>query len=290
MVPRAGSGASLAMTSFTLSGCRAVITGASSGLGAEFARQLAPRASALMLVARGEAALEAVRAECARVNAALRVELCAADLADEQGRGEVERRLAESRFGPDLLINNAGMGDYGSLATADPAKLRLMLNLNMTAPVLLTRALLPLLRRPGGILNVSSLAGELPMPDTACYAASKAFMTRFSLALSVELEAEGVAVACVCPGPTPTGFSKAARRPDGTDTDRAGQGVLRQPPEAVVAAALRTLENGGPLVFPGAGVKAAACLFRHLPRFVLHRLLRARHARAKVSAAPPPPK
>lgn len=276
------------MSTFDLNGCRAVITGASSGLGAEFARQLAGRASALMLVARRTEALTEVRAECLALNPALNVEVCAADLAVEEGRGVLAARLRELDFSPDLLVNNAGMGDYGPAATADPAKLRAMLDLNMTAPVLLVSTLLPLLRRPGGILNVSSLAGELPLPDAACYAASKAFLTRFSEALAIELEAEGVGVTCLCPGPTPTAFSQTARRVDGADTDRSGQGLLRQPPERVVAAALSGLGRGRLLVYPGAGVRAAAALFRHLPRFILHRLLRWRRARARLQSHPQP--
>lgn len=274
------------MSTFDLNGCRAVITGASSGLGAEFARQLAGRASALMLVARRTEALTKARAECLALNPALDVEVCAADLAVEEGRGVLMKRLRELHFSPDLLVNNAGMGDYGPVVTADPAKLRAMLDLNMTAPVLLTHALLPLLRRPGGILNVSSLAGELPLPDAACYAASKAFLTSFSQALAVELEAERVHVACVCPGPTPTAFSRTARRPGGGDTDRSGQALLRQPPEEVVRAGLRALEQGRLMVFPGAGVRVAALLFRHLPRLWLHRLLRRRRARARLRAEP----
>lgn len=278
----AGDGASMHMSTLDLNGCRAVITGASSGLGAEFAVQLAGRAQALLLVARRAEALAEVRAACLARNPALRVELCAADLAQEQGRGALVTRVAELDLRPNVLVNNAGMGDYGAVASADPVKLRGMLELNMMTPVLLTHALLPLLVRPGGILNVSSLAGELPMPDTACYAASKAFLTRFSQALAVELETEGLRVACVCPGPTPTAFSQTARRPDEADTDRSGQGLLRQPTAVVVAVGLRALEQGRWVAFPGLGVRVAALLFRYLPRILLHGLLRRRHARARL--------
>lgn len=278
----AEGGASMHMSTFDLNDCRAVVTGASSGLGAEFARQLAGRAQALLLVARRAEALAEVRAACLALNPRLQVELCAADLAEAAGRERLVERVAVLDFSPNVLVNNAGMGDYGPVASADPAKLRGLLELNLMAPVLLTHALLPLLRRPGAVLNVSSLAGELPLPDAACYGASKAFLTSFSQALAVELEAEGVRVACVCPGPTPTAFSQTARRPDGADTDRSGQGLLRQPPAAVVAVGLRALEQGRWVAFPGVGVRVAALLFRHLPRILLHGLLRRRYARARL--------
>jgi short-subunit dehydrogenase len=271
---------------FSLHGCRAIITGASSGLGAEFARQLAPQAGALLLVARRSDALEAVRTECLALHPGLRVELCAADLAEARGREALCSRVAGG--GWNLLINNAGMGDYGPVATADPTKLRLMIDLNVTAPVLLVQSLLSLLTRPAGILNVSSLAGELPLPEAACYAASKAFITRFSEALRLELAGQGVTVSCLCPGPTPTEFGRTARRPDGSDIDRSGQDWLRQPPELVVATGLQALTNDRACVYPGTGVALAARLFRHLPRVLLRRLLQQRLERGKLPDTPAP--
>ena len=271
---------------FSLHGCRAIVTGASSGLGAEFARQLAPQATALLLVARRSEALEAVRADCLIRHPDLQVEICAADLANSEGRETLRAQVAGGAW--NLLINNAGMGDYGPVATADPAKLRLMMDLNVTAPVLLVNALLPLLVRPAAILNVSSLAGELPLPEAACYAASKAFLTRFSEALRLELAGQGVTVSCLCPGPTPTAFSRTARRPDGGDTDRSGQDLLRQPPERVVAAGLKALATDRACVYPGAGVAWAARLFRHLPRALLRRLLQRRLERGKLGDTPAP--
>lgn len=269
---------------FPLHGCRAIITGASSGLGAEFARQLAPQAAALLLVARRSEALEVIRAECLTRCPNLRVEICVADLADSDGRETLRARVAGGDW--NLLVNNAGMGDYGPVATADPAKLRLMIDLNVTAPVLLVNLLLPGMARPAGILNVSSLAGELPLPDAGCYAASKAFVTRFSEALRLELAGQGISVSCLCPGPTPTGFSRTARRPDGGDTDRSGQGLLRLPPEWVVAAGLQALSKGRACVYPGVGVSVAARLFRHLPRVLLRRLLQRRLERGKMTNTP----
>ncbi|SKA90784.1 hypothetical protein SAMN02745166_01748 [Prosthecobacter debontii] len=262
--------------------CRALITGASSGLGAEFARQLAPEARALFLTGRRLDALEAVKAECLALNPQLQIHLCTGDIATDEGRGRVLENLQTSGFQPNLLINNAGMGDYGTVATAEAGKLRAQMDLNMTALVLLTHACLPRMQRPGGIINISSLASTLPMPAMAVYAASKAFVTSFSEALAVELEPDHITVTCVCPGPTPTRFSQTARRPDGEDTDRGGQGLLRIPPQQVVAEALQALRAGQTCLYPGFGVRCASRLFRHLPRVLLRVLLRRRFAKGSV--------
>lgn len=264
-------------TTFPLDGCRAVITGASSGLGAEFARQLAPRAAALLLVARRGAELESVRRGLPAGTADVR--LLTADLATDAGRDALTATLDATAFRPNLLVNNAGLGDYGRFDTAPAARSRAVLELNVTALTLLTHALLPRLTRPAGILQVSSLGASLPVPELAVYAASKAYVSSFAEALAVELAPRDVTVTCLCPGPTPTGFSGAARRPGGPDTDRSGTGPLRMPPEAVVAAGLAALAAGRPSVHPGRTVAFAAWLFRVLPRPLLWTLLRRRAAR-----------
>ncbi|TDU64547.1 hypothetical protein EI77_03997 [Prosthecobacter fusiformis] len=262
--------------------CRALITGASSGLGAEFARQLAPGANALFLTGRRVDALEAVKAECLVLNPALKIYLHACDIATDEGRGTLLESVRQNGFQPNLLINNAGMGDYGTVASAEAGKLRAQMDLNMTSLVLLTHAFIPLLQRPGGIINISSLASALPLPAMAVYAASKAFVTSFSEALAVELAPERIVVTCVCPGPTPTGFGKTARRPEGEDTDRDGQDFLRILPQQVVAEALNALHSGKACVYPGLGVKIASRLFRYLPRTLLRPLLRRRYAKGTV--------
>lgn len=262
--------------------CCALITGASSGLGAEFARQLAPTAQALFLTGRRMDALESVKAQCLALNASLKIHLCTCDIATDEGRGLLLEAIRQSTFRPHLWINNAGLGDYGTVASADPAKLRAQMDLNITALVMLTHASIPLLQRPGGIVNISSLASTLPLPAMAVYAASKAFVTSFSEALAVELAPDHITVTCVCPGPTPTSFGKTARRPDGKDTDRDGQDFLRIPPAQVVSEALAALRAGRACVYPGFGVKMAARLFHHLPRFLLRPLLRQRFAKGTV--------
>ncbi|WP_395753377.1 SDR family NAD(P)-dependent oxidoreductase [Prosthecobacter sp.] len=262
---------------FSVENCRAVITGASSGLGAEFARQLAPQAELLVLVARRGEALESVKTELSANKA--RILCCVADLATDGGRAAVCSFLSANGVNPNLLINNAGLGDYGSFASSSADKTRTQIELNVTALTMLTHALLPRMEAPAGIVNVSSLASTLPMPDLAVYAASKAYVTSFSEALSIELAPKRITVSCVCPGPTPTNFSKSAKRADGTDTNREGQGLLRIPPEQVVHEALSALQHGRPCVFPGFGVSIAGRLFRMVPRRMLRWLLKRRAAK-----------
>lgn len=264
-------------TGFPLTQCRAVITGASSGLGAEFARQLAPGAEVLVLVARRAEALEKVKMELSGTRT--KVLCCVSDLATEAGRSDVCAFLAANGVKPNLLINNAGMGDYGSFASSSAEKTRTQIELNITALTMLTHALLPLMETPGGILNVSSLASTLPMPDLAVYAASKAYVTSFSEALAIELAPKGITVSCVCPGPTPTNFSQTAKRNDGSDTNRDGQALLRIPPSQVVREALGALQAGRTCVFPGVGVAIAGRVFRLMPRGIMRWVLRRRSAK-----------
>jgi len=262
---------------FPLLNCRAVITGASSGLGAEFARQLAPQADFLVLVARRAEALEEVKNGLQGQN--VRVFTCAADLATPGGLRTLLAFLDAHDLKPNLLINNAGMGDYGSFASSEPEKSRAQIELNVTTLTMLTHAMIPRLIPLAGIVNVSSLASTLPMPEAAVYAASKAYVTSFSEALAIELAPRGITVTCVCPGPTPTNFSQTAKRADGTDTNRDGQGLLRIPPQQVVAEALAGLSAGKACVWPGMGVKVAGWLFRLMPRILLRWLLRRRASR-----------
>jgi hypothetical protein len=272
---------------FTLDHCSAIITGASSGLGAEFARQLAPTAKALMLVARREDALKERMAELLQMRPGLAVHLCVADVATDEGRARVLECLRATQMQPNLLINNAGMGDYGAFSVADPAKVRAQVDLNITALLMLTHSVLPLLQTPAGILNVSSLAGNVPMPDVAVYAATKAFVTSFTEALRVELADKDIVVSALCPGPTPTNFSKTAKRDDGTDTDRSGQGALRVLPQIVVAEGLAALTNNKASVFPGLGVKVTATLVRIMPRPVMRWLITRRHRAAHARQSSP---
>ena len=270
-------------TSFSCHGATALITGASAGLGVEFARQLAPRARRLLLVARREPELLAVREELLRLHPQLEIIVCPADVSTAEGRQCIVAKIAESQSAVNLLVNNAGLGDYGLFETADTARIQQQIDVNITGLVLLTHAMLPLLRqsRPAGILNVGSLAGTLPLPGMAIYAATKAFVISFTEALRIELLDEGIQVAAVCPGPTPTKFSQTSRRVDGSDTDRSGQEFLKMPNDRVVAAGLAAVERGTAQVYPGWGVVLSALVFRQLPRWLVRVLLTRRFRAAR---------
>src|SRR5262249_55330763 len=151
----------------------------------------------------------------------------------------------------DLLINNAGLGDSGPFAKSDPVRNDQMTLVNVTALTSLTRHLVPpmISRGHGGILNVSSSAGFLPIPDSAVYAATKAYVTSFSEALRAELRGTGVSVCAVCPGPVVTEFQQVAKR-EGAKPN-IGPKFLVVPVEQVVRDALKALEADRPLVVPG---------------------------------------
>src|SRR5690349_3957383 len=143
-----------------LTGCTALITGASAGIGREFARQLAGRAGALVLVARRRERLEELRDELTARDPNLNVHIHVADLGERTAIGELVRQLTDQQIAIDPLINNAGVGDHGHFATIDPDRLNAMLDLNISALTNLTRAFLPAMieRKRGAVLNVSSCA------------------------------------------------------------------------------------------------------------------------------------
>ena len=270
-------------TRFSCEGVSALITGASAGLGVEFARQLAPRARRLVLVARREPELLAVREDLLRLHPKLEVIVCSADVSTSEGRQRILATIRESQSAINLLINNAGLGDYGPFETADSARIQIQIDVNITGLVQLTHDMLPLLRQhpAAGILNVSSLAGTVPLPSMAIYAATKAFVTSLTEALRIELLDTGIRVSAVCPGPTPTTFGQTARREGGHDANRTGHEFLIQPNDRVVADGLAALERGAATVYPGLGVVVSATLFRVLPRWLLRLFLTRRFRAAR---------
>ena len=244
----------------------ALITGASSGLGEEFALQLASRVDKLVLVARREPLLRQLGERIRALHPAVEVLIHAADLTDPGERDDLVDTLILQRCIPDLLVNNAGLGDYGEFVTADWGKLRAMLGLNIEALTHLTHALLPAMIRcrRGAILNVSSLASLLPLPDFAVYAATKAYVTSFSEALRIELRDHHIPVLAVCPGPVKTEFGEVARR-HGEARDMPGHRCFYVPKQQVVAEALTALERNRARVYPGLKTAAAAFFIAALP-------------------------
>ena len=252
-----------------IDGCSALITGASAGIGREFARQLAPRARSLVLVARREQKLNELRDELRNRNAQLDVHVRVVDLCHKSQIDELLQWLEENKIDIDFLINNAGLGDYGSFATSPPERNDEMLQVNIVALTLLTRRLLPqmIARKRGAILSVSSSAGFLPIAGMGVYAASKAYVNSFSEALRAELRCTGVTVTTLCPGPVHTEFGDAAKRPGGQP--ETGPEFVYVSVEKTARDALAAIEAGKPLVIPGFVMKIAMFLVRITPMSIL---------------------
>jgi hypothetical protein len=238
----------------------ALITGASSGIGAALATLL-PAPARLLLSGRDHAALERVRAGLPEP---ARVELVVADLARAADRDAVI--AAGEAAGIDLLINNAGLGAFGRVVEIDPAREQEMAEVNVVAPVVLTRALLPgmLARaqasgRRGGIIIVSSVVGFAPMPRLATYAATKAFDLHYAEALATELARQPIDVLALCPGATETAFHARAGLPETSLVVHTAEQVAR---EALDALGRRSVHVVGSLN------RATALSLRLLPRLL----------------------
>jgi hypothetical protein len=257
------------MSSFQIEGSSALITGASAGIGREFARQLAGRAASLVLVARRQERLEELRNELTKLNPALKIHIRGTDLSDERTVIDLCGWLESEKLSIDLLINNAGLGDVGPFATSELQRVKEMLAVNVTALTLLTRSLLPgmIARKRGAILNVSSTAGFLPIAGFAVYAATKAYVTSFSEAIRAELRGTGVTVTSLCPGPVYTEFTEVAARP-GAKRDRTPE-FVHVSAEEVAQTGLAAIENDRPLVIPGVIMKLGMSLVRVMPLSIL---------------------
>ena len=252
-----------------IDGCSALITGASAGIGREFVRQLAMRARSLVLVARREQRLNELRDELRNRNPQLNVHVRVVDLCEKSQIDELVRWLEENKIDTDFLINNAGVGDTGPFATSPPQRNHEMLQVNIVALTTLTRALLPQMisRKRGGILNVSSSAGFLPIPEFNVYAATKAYVTSFSESLHAEVRGAGVTVTALCPGPVHTEFGDVAKRPGGQPEH--GPEFVYVSVEKTVRDALAAVQSDRPLVIPGLAMKLGMFVVRITPMSIL---------------------
>jgi len=241
-----------------------LITGASSGIGKEFARQLAPRASTLILVARRAERLDLLKRELERPD--LTIHCRPVDLSDGTEVEGLVEWLASERVEVNVLINNAGLGDRGRFENSDWERVRQMIEVNIGALTRLTHALLPTLKAQAGaaILNVSSVASFFPLPKLAVYAATKAYVTSFSEAIRAELRGTGVRVTALCPGPVSTEFGQVAERATSPDTVQPPDS-LRVPVERVVAEALQAVERDRARIVPGLAVALLMGLAAALP-------------------------
>ncbi|HMF45636.1 MAG TPA: SDR family oxidoreductase [Candidatus Udaeobacter sp.] len=252
-----------------LDDCNALITGASAGIGREFARQLAGRARSMILVARRDERLIELANHLKREHPKLVVHVQKVDLGDLGQLQAFLESLDREKLEVDLLINNAGLGDSGPFAQSDPDRNKEMTLLNVATLTLITRHFLPqmIAKRRGAVLNVSSAAGFLPIPLSAVYAATKAYVTSFSEALRAELYGTGVGVCALCPGPVITEFQRVAKR-EGVQPD-IGPQFLVVTVEQVVRDALTALEADRPIVIPGFAMKLLMLIARLMPMPVL---------------------
>jgi short-subunit dehydrogenase len=228
----------------------AVITGASSGIGAEFARQLAPVGMGLVLVARRRQRLERLAEHLAGMHG-VPVEIVVCDLADRNALEALAVQLA-ARSDIELLVSNAGLGLVGRFAASDPARQIYQLDLHVIASTRLTRAVLPQMaaRRGGAIVQVSSLAGVIPRLSSPTYGPSKAYLNAFSEALEGELAGSGICLQALCPGFTRTEFHSTPEYA-GVDVHARVPAFLWLSAEQVVQESLAGLAKGKRRVIPG---------------------------------------
>lgn len=268
---------------------RIIITGASSGFGEAFAKTLAPHAGELLLIARREDALRGLAARLEAGHSGLRASVFPCDLADESSLDKLASRLRELPPARTLLINNAGAGDYGEFAEGSWDKVRTLLRLNVESVTRLCHAMIPALKKNGGdIVNISSLAALLPIPDFAVYAATKAYVSSLSEALRLELREHGIRVLAVCPGPVSTGFGKAARRPGFTGNMMPGRNAFDTSVQTVVNDSLRALARGRARVFPGLKIRLAALLLNAAPLWLIRFFMGKRPRKIQPAPTNPP--
>ncbi|MFI9506780.1 SDR family NAD(P)-dependent oxidoreductase [Nocardia sp. NPDC052566] len=267
----------------THSGKTALVTGASGGIGAEFAKALAARGDNLVLVARSVSRLESLAAQL-RTEHGVRVEVIAHDLSAPDAAAGVMNELAARELSIDTLVNNAGFGSAGRFEELDADREQDQLMVNVVALAALTRRIVPgMLARGGGeIVNVASTAAFQPSPYFATYAAGKTFVLNFSLALWSEYHDRGIKVLALCPGPTETEFF------DVVGTRAAGIGGKFGTPAAVVDTALRALARNKGYVVAGPNTFAAAHLMPRRPRTLVARMAKM-VTRTVADAASPTP-
>lgn len=247
----------------------ALVTGATAGLGAEFARQLAASGHDLVLVARDEGRLESTRARLSSEHG-VNVEVLPADLTTDAGCGLVSDRIADAQRPIDVLVNNAGLGTYQKFGAAEIADEERQLDLNVRAVLRLTHAAVRAMtgRGTGRIVNVSSVAGFVPRGGNATYSAGKAWVTMFSEALSVQLAGTGVTVTAICPGFTHTEFHERA----GADMSHVPGRMWLDAP-TVVREGLADAAKGKPVSVPSRQYKALVGAARVLPRPLLRAIM-----------------
>lgn len=251
----------------------AVITGASSGIGAEIARELSRRGHELVLVARSADKLEALATELPTT-----AHVIPADLSDRQTRAGLLAEIESRGLAPQILVNNAGLSTLGPVHRSDPEDELRMIEVDVAAVSELCSRFLPGMveRGSGALLNVASTAAFQPLPGQAGYGASKAFVLSYTRSLSAELKGTGVSVTVLCPGPVETGFGEAA----GFTKEQADDSLpafMWVPVADVARAAVEGMEKGSLVVIPGFANRAGAAFAHLMPKRVLLPFLAKNH-------------
>jgi short-subunit dehydrogenase len=249
----------------------ALVTGASSGIGSSLSGVFAEHGCDLVLVARSEAALLET-ARRAEETFGSHVEVLVKDLSDRGTPEEIRRDLQSRGITIDVLVNNAGLGDYGPFHLADWDKTRRMLDVNIGALTHLTRLFLPdmVARGRGHILNIASTAAFMPGPLMSVYYASKAFVLHFSEAVAEELRGTGVGVTAFCPGPVRTRFQSAAAMGE----SRLVKARALATPDKVARDAYRAMAAGKVVAVQGKANYIASMLPRFGPRSIVRKVTR----------------
>lgn len=246
----------------------ALVTGASSGIGAEIARQLARRGHGVVLVARSADKLASLAAELGAQG--VRAEVLATDLTDRAARAALPGRVAALGLEVDVLVNNAGLSTLGPVAASDAEAEMAMIELDVVAVADLCSRFLPSMvaRGRGAVLNVASTAAFQPLPGQAGYGAGKAFVLSYTQSLAGELKGTGVTATTLCPGPVATGFGEAAGFSK-EDAEAALPQVMWVSATEVARAAVDGLAKGRLVVIPGTVNRMAAALSQVTPRTLL---------------------
>lgn len=253
------------------SGAAALVTGASSGIGAEIARELARRGHGVILVARRKARLDELADEV-RKEHGVRAETLGCDLSKPASRDRLPGRVESLGLDVEILVNNAGFATGGAFADADPARELEQVRVLVEAVVALTSAFLPAMvrRRSGAILNVASTAGMQPLPYSAGYSAAKAYVLTFSEAIYQEVRGQGVTVTALAPGPVDTEFWDQAgwQVVSGRSFEKAFPAAAKPSARDVAVAGVAGLDSDRRVVVPGLPMRAGMLAARYVPHAI----------------------
>jgi uncharacterized protein len=253
--------------------CAVVVTGASSGIGEQIAREFARRGYRLVLVARRADRLRDLAEELGGVAHVLPV-----DLSNRDDRATLPDQVAALGVLAEVLINNAGLATLGPIAESNPEAELNLIEVDVAAVVDLCSRFIPgmVKRGRGAVLNLASVGAFGPVPGQASYGAAKAFVLSYTQALREELRGTGVTAATLCPGPVKTGFGELAGIPDG-EAEKSLPKFLWEKPDAVARAAVDGLASGKDVIIPGVPNRIAAVVNHHLPRRIVARLVARNH-------------